>query len=152
MAVRKRRKKRRAKAKAKTTRRKTTRRRKTARRKTTRRKTTRKRKTTRRRKATKKTTRRKTRRKTKRKTGKRKASGLMKMTYTLSAPLAAVCGTKSCNRPQVVKKVWAYIKKHKLQDAKNRRMINPDKKLGAVLGNRPINMLKMAGALSKHLK
>lgn len=76
----------------------------------------------------------------------------MKMTYTLSAPLAAVCGAKSATRPEVVKKVWAYIKRHKLQDTRNRRMINPDKKLGAVLGSRQINMLKMAGALSKHLK
>ena len=88
----------------------------------------------------------------KRKTGKRKASGLMKMNYTLSASLSAVCGTKSATRPEVVKKLWAYIKRHKLQDTKNRRMINPDKKLGAVLGNRQINMLKMAGAISKHLK
>ena len=155
MAV-KRRKRRKTKAKAKVRKRKTTRRkvaRKKTRRKTTRRKATKtRRKTTRKKTKTRKT---KTRRKakTKRKSStKRKASGLMKMNYELSAPLAAVCGTKKCTRPQVVKKVWAYIKKHKLQDAKNRRMINPDKKLGAVLGSRQINMLKMAGALSKHLK
>lgn len=76
----------------------------------------------------------------------------MQMQYHLSASLAAIVGTKKSTRPQVVKKIWAYIKAKKLQDSKNRRMINPDKKLGAVLGHRPINMLKMAGALSKHLK
>src|SRR3989338_5060735 len=92
------------------------------------------------------------RRKAKQTTRKRKASGLMKMNYHLSASLATVCGTKKCSRPQVMKKVWAYIKKNKLQDNQNRRMINPDQKLGSVLGDRPINMLKMAGALSKHLK
>ena len=59
---------------------------------------------------------------------------------------------KKTTRPQVVKKIWVYIKTKKLQDAKNRRMINPDKKLGEVLGNRSIDMLKMAGAIGKHLK
>lgn len=83
---------------------------------------------------------------------KRKAGGLTTMKYSVSADLAAVIGTKTSTRPQVVKKLWVYIKKHKLQDHKNRRMINPDKKLGAVLGNRPVNMLKMAGLLNKHFK
>jgi len=86
--------------------------------------------------------------KTKRKAG----GGLTTMTYSLSEELAAVVGTKKSTRPQVIKKLWAYIKAHKLQDAKNRRMINPDNKLGAVLGKKQINMLKMAGALNKHIK
>lgn len=91
--------------------------------------------------------------KAKKTTAKRKAGGgLTKMKYSLSADLAEVVGTKSATRPEVVKKLWVYIKKHKLQDSKNRRMINPDKKLGAVLGNRPVNMLKMAGLLNKHIK
>jgi DNA topoisomerase-1 len=51
-----------------------------------------------------------------------------------------------------VKKLWVYIKAKKLQDSKNRRLICPDKKLAEVLGSRPIDMLKMAGAISKHLK
>ncbi len=78
--------------------------------------------------------------------------GLTQLQYLLSAELAEVVDTKKATRPQVVKKLWAYIKSKKLQDSKNRRMINPDKKLGAVLGNRQISMLKMAGAISKHLK
>lgn len=82
----------------------------------------------------------------------RKASGLTTMTYTISAELAAVVGSGKMTRPQVVKKLWAYIKSHKCQDAKKRRMINPDAKLSAVLGKKPIDMLKMAGALSKHIK
>lgn len=87
----------------------------------------------------------------KRKTTAKKKSGLSQLNYHLSAPLAELVGAKKSTRPQVVKKLWAYIKAKKLQDTKNRRMINPDKKLGAVLGNRSIDMLKMAGAISKHL-
>ncbi len=83
--------------------------------------------------------------------GKRK-SGLMMTQCKLSAELAAVVGAKSATRPQVVKKLWVYIKKHKLQDPKKRRMIKPDKKLSEVLGKKPVDMLKMAGLISKHIK
>ena len=78
--------------------------------------------------------------------------GLTKQTCMLSDDLAAIVGGKKMTRPQVVKKLWVYIKKHKLQDAKKRRMINPDKKLSEVLGKRPVDMLKMAGLISKHIK
>ena len=91
-------------------------------------------------------------RKARKSTKRRKASGLTKQMCSLSPALAAVCKTKSCTRPQCVKKLWAYIKSHRLQDSKNRRMINPDKKLSEVLGKRPVNMLKMAGLVSKHIK
>ena len=90
-------------------------------------------------------------RKTKAKT-KRKSSGLTQLMYHLSPELAEVVGTKKATRPQVVKKIWVYIKAKKLQDSKNRRLINPDARLSEVLGKRPIDMLKMAGAISKHLK
>lgn len=76
----------------------------------------------------------------------------MKMTYTCSPALQEIVKAKKLSRPQVVKKLWAYIKSHKCQDAKKRRMINPDKKLAAVLGSRPIDMLKMSKQISKHLK
>jgi chromatin remodeling complex protein RSC6 len=82
----------------------------------------------------------------------RKGSGLTTMTYSVSAELAAVVGSGKLTRPQIIKKLWHYIKAHKCQDAKKRRMINPDAKLSAVLGKRPIDMLKMAGALNKHIK
>lgn len=82
----------------------------------------------------------------------RKASGLTKMTYALSEELQAIVGSKSLSRPEVVKKLWAYIKSNKCQDANNRRMINPDAKLSKVIGSRPIDMMKLAGCLSKHLK
>lgn len=70
-----------------------------------------------------------------------------------SAELADVIGPGPLPRTEVTKKVWDYIKKHKLQDQKNKRMINPDQKLGKVLGsNEPIDMFKMTGKISKHLK
>ena len=88
--------------------------------------------------------------KVKRKSGRK--SGLSQLNYHLSPELAEIVGEKKSTRPQVVKKLWHYIKAKKLQDHKNRRMINPDKKLAEVLGSRSIDMLKMAGAISKHLK
>lgn len=86
------------------------------------------------------------------KKGSRKASGLTKMIYNVSAELEAIVGSKSLTRPEIVKKLWAYIKSHKCQDAVNRRMINPDAKLSKVIGNKPVDMLKLAGHISKHIK
>lgn len=76
----------------------------------------------------------------------------MQLNYSLSAELAEIVGSKKSTRPQIVKKLWAYIKARKLQDPKHRRMICPDKKLAEVLGSRPIDMLKMSSALNKHIK
>jgi|SRR5579862_581201 len=89
----------------------------------------------------------------KKKSGAKRGGGLTKMTYSLSPELQAVVGTKSCTRPQVVKKLWAYIKARKLQDPKHKRMIVPDAKLAEVFGSkRPVDMLKMAGLINKHIK
>jgi len=87
----------------------------------------------------------------KKKAGGKRKSGLTQMTYSLSPELAEVCGTKKCTRPQMVKKLWEYIKSHKCQDQKNRRMICPDKKLECILGKKPVDMLKLAGLLNKHV-
>ncbi|HEY2810349.1 MAG TPA: SWIB/MDM2 domain-containing protein [Rhabdochlamydiaceae bacterium] len=89
----------------------------------------------------------------KRKSGGKRKSGLTTMTYHVSSELQAVVGAKSLTRPLIVKKLWVYIKSHKCQDARNRRMIVPDAKLAAVFGSRkPVDMLKMAGLLNKHIK
>jgi chromatin remodeling complex protein RSC6 len=82
----------------------------------------------------------------------KKKSGLTQMTYALSEDLQAIVGAKSLTRPQVVKKLWEYIKAKKCQDVKNRRMIVPDEKLSKVIGNRPVDMLKLATHLNKHIK
>jgi chromatin remodeling complex protein RSC6 len=82
----------------------------------------------------------------------RKKSGLTQMTYGLSEELQAIVGAKHLTRPQVVKKLWEYIKAKKCQDTKNRRMIVPDEKLSKVIGSRPVDMLKLATHLNKHIK
>lgn len=83
--------------------------------------------------------------------GKRKTA-LNQLTYSLSDELAEIVGSSKATRPQIIQKLWIYIKAHGCQDAKKRRMIVPDKKLATVLGNKPIDMLKMAGMLNKHIK
>ena len=71
---------------------------------------------------------------------------------SVSAELAAVVGKGPLPRSEVVKKLWAYIKKNGLQDAKNRRNINADDKLKAVFGKNTVNMFEMTKLVSKHLK
>lgn len=69
----------------------------------------------------------------------------------LTSDLEAVVGKGPMTRAQVTSKVWEYIKGHGLQDSKDKRMINPDAKLGAVIGSAQISMFKMTAAVSKHL-
>jgi len=70
-----------------------------------------------------------------------------------SATLAAVIGAASLPRTEVTKKIWDYIKKNKLQDAINRRMINADEKLRAVFGGKKtVSMFEMTKLVSNHLK
>ena len=72
---------------------------------------------------------------------------------TPSATLAAVIGDKPVPRTEVTKKLWAYIKKNKLQDQKNRRMIKADDALKPVFGGKPtVNMFEMTKLVNKHLK
>ena len=82
----------------------------------------------------------------------RKKSGLTTMNYTVSEELADIVGGKRMTRPMIVKKLWVYIKAHRCQDSKKRRMINPDKKLALVIGSRPVDMLKLATHINKHIK
>ena len=70
---------------------------------------------------------------------------------TLSPALEAVVGKGPMTRAQVTSKVWEHIKANNLQDSKDKRQINPDAKLGAVIGNDQISMFKMTAAVSKHL-
>ncbi len=67
--------------------------------------------------------------------------------------LGAVVGSKPLPRTQITKKLWAYIKKHKLQDEKNRRMINADEKLALVFGKRKkqVSMFEMTKLVSGHM-
>lgn len=69
----------------------------------------------------------------------------------LSEDLTAVVGKGPMPRTEVTKKLWAYIKSHKLQDQKNRRNINPDEKLSKILGKKSVNMFEMTKLVNKHL-
>ncbi|MFI0477673.1 MAG: SWIB/MDM2 domain-containing protein [Candidatus Rhabdochlamydia sp.] len=83
---------------------------------------------------------------------KKKESKFMQA-LQISDELAAVIGKGPMPRTEVTKKLWEYIKKHKCQDTKNRRNINPDEKLAKVFGGKKsINMFEMTKIVSKHLK
>lgn len=67
--------------------------------------------------------------------------------------LAAVVGNKPMPRTEVTKRLWAYIKRNNLQDAKERRMINADDKLRPVFGGkRQVSMFEMTKHVNAHLK
>ncbi len=71
---------------------------------------------------------------------------------TISRALAAVVGSKPIPRTEVTKKLWHYIKRNKLQDRINRRMINADAALRVVFGGRSkVNMFEMTKLVSRHL-
>ncbi len=83
----------------------------------------------------------------------RKPSAAFMKPLTPSADLAAIVGSKGLPRTEVVKKLWVYIKANKLQDSKNKRMINADAKLKPVFGGKAqVSMFDMAKLISKHLK
>ena len=70
----------------------------------------------------------------------------------ISADLAEVVGSGPMPRSEVVKKLWEYIKKHDLQDPKNKRNINADASLKKVFdGKEVVNMFEMTKLVSKHL-
>jgi upstream activation factor subunit UAF30 len=83
--------------------------------------------------------------------GKKVNPALMKPLQP-SNELAAVVGSKPLPRPEVVSKVWDYIKKNKLQDPQNKREIVADEKLRAVFGKERVTMFEMNKHLAQHLK
>ncbi len=82
----------------------------------------------------------------------RKPNPAFMKALTPSAALSAIVGDKPLPRTEVVKKLWEYIKKGKLQDAVNKRMINADAKLREVFGKAQADMFEMQRLLKKHLK
>ena len=82
----------------------------------------------------------------------RKPNAAFMRPLTPSGPLAAIIGTTPMPRTEVTSKIWAYIKKNKLQDAVNRRMINADDKMRALFGKAQASMFELTKYVSKHLK
>ena len=69
----------------------------------------------------------------------------------VSSELAAVVGKGPMPRSEVVKKLWAYIKKNDLQNPKNKRNILADDKLEVIFGKKEVTMFEMTKLVSKHL-
>jgi upstream activation factor subunit UAF30 len=84
---------------------------------------------------------------------KRKPNAAFMKAMTPSSTLGAVVGTSPLPRTEVTKKIWDYIKKNRLQDAVNKRLINADDKLRAVFGGKSkVSMFEMTKLVSNHLK
>jgi upstream activation factor subunit UAF30 len=81
----------------------------------------------------------------------RKPNAAFMKAMTPSAALAEIVGDKAIPRTEVTKKVWAYIKKYNLQDAKDKKKINADAKLQVVFGKKSADMFEMTKLVNKHL-
>lgn len=89
---------------------------------------------------------------TSKKTAARKPNAAFMKPVTPSPTLAAVIGPKAIPRTEVTKKIWEYIKKHDLQDPKNRRNINADDKLRPLFEKDQVSMFELTKIVSGHLK
>ena len=93
-------------------------------------------------------------RKTKRKSSgkKRTPNAAFMKPMQPSSDLASVVGSSPMPRTEVTKKLWQYIKRKGLQDAKNRRMINADDNLRPIFGRGQVSMFEMTRLVNKHLR
>jgi upstream activation factor subunit UAF30 len=83
---------------------------------------------------------------------KRKPNAAFMKPMQPSAQLATVVGSTPIPRTEVTKKLWAYIKRKGLQDAKERRMINADENLKPIFGGKTrVSMFDMTKLVNKHL-
>jgi len=83
----------------------------------------------------------------------RKPNAAFMAPLTPSPALADVIGSKGLPRTEIIKKIWDYIKKNKLQDQKNKRMINADAKLKNLFaGKSQVSMFDLAKVVSKNVK
>lgn len=83
--------------------------------------------------------------------GKAKTNSAFMKPMQPSAELAKVVGSEPLPRSEVTKKVWAHIKKNKLQNPENKREILADDKLQPVFGGKKLDMFQMTKAINKHL-
>jgi upstream activation factor subunit UAF30 len=88
----------------------------------------------------------------KKSTATKQARGGIAQPVTPSSQLAAVVGKDNLTRAELTKKVWDYIKKNKLQDSENRRMINADAKLKPIFdGKSQVSMFEMTKLVNQHV-
>ena len=87
------------------------------------------------------------------KAAKRTPNAAFMKAMTPSAQLGMVVGSAPLPRTEVTKKLWQYIKRKGLQDAKNRRQINADENLKPIFGGKSsVSMFEMTKLVNKHLK
>ena len=87
------------------------------------------------------------------KKAKRKLNPALMKPIQPDAVRAAIVGSKPLPRSEMTKKLWDYIKKNNLQDAKKRTQINADDALKAVFGGKKqVSMFEMTKLVSKHVK
>ena len=82
----------------------------------------------------------------------RKPNAAFMAPKTPVGPLAAIIGDKPMPRTEITKQIWAYIKKNKLQDVMQKRMINADDKLKALFGKAKADMFEMTKLVNKYIK
>ena len=83
----------------------------------------------------------------------RKPNAAFMKPLTASPALADVVGSKPLPRTEIIRSIWVYIKKNKLQDSTNKRMINADAKLKALFGGKAqVSMFELAGIVNKHVQ
>ena len=79
------------------------------------------------------------------------ARGGIAKPVTPSPELGAIVGTEPLSRAELTKRVWAYIKRHNLQDAQDRRQINADAQLKQVLRKDQVSMFELTKLLNQHV-
>ena len=82
----------------------------------------------------------------------RKPNAAFMAPKTPTGALAAIIGSNPMPRTEITKQIWAYIKKNKLQDAVQRRIINADEKMKALLGKAKADMFELTKAVNKFIK
>lgn len=85
-------------------------------------------------------------------TKEKKKRTMTQPSYKASKELEKIVGQSEISRPEATKKIWEYIKANNLQNPSNKREIIPDEALSKVIGDKPIDMMKLSGFLGKHLK
>jgi len=83
---------------------------------------------------------------------KRTPNAAFMKAMTPSEALAAIIGKGPYPRTEVTRRVWEYVKKNKLQDAVNKRMINADARLKEIFNKAQASMFEMTKMINAHLK
>jgi len=90
---------------------------------------------------------------TTKKPAKRKVNPALMKPVQPDEALSKIVGSKPIPRGELTKKLWDYIKKNGLQDAKKRTQINADEALEVIFGGKKsVTMFEMTKLVSGHVK